>query len=275
MLREFLCFAALLVTVSAYCGKREDRNIQVLMRPPAKVEVNIGEPVSIACAAHGNNMNDPLIYWVKGIGPDFATKGKALPGTATGKSVFSIEEVEPEDIDTYKCIIEDCCGEPKLKFEFELVVPDDTCNDVYGIGNVVFGATWNYKTWPDAVADCKSKGMEIALPKDMVENAQLLADIVASFDKHPNANKFAKENWLWIGAHDNNWEGVWQSAKKDELITYTNWDRRQPDNKRDDEDVTADDTQNVAGIHRGSGKWDDSFMHFKRAYVCRCPQEGK
>jgi len=272
MMRKLLCLVALVATVSGYCGKREFRNIEVLMRPPPVVEVIVGESVSIVCSAHGHNMNDPLVYWVKGVGPDYTKKGKALPGTSIGKSVFSIEEVEAEDIDSYKCVIEDCCGEPKIEIAFELVVPDDTCKDVYGVGNVVYGATWAYKSWPDAVKDCKSKGMELALPKNAIENALLLHDMMISFNTHPNANKFSRENWLWLGAHDNNWEGIWQTSKKDEFLTFTNWDRKQPDNKITDADHFPSDTQNVAGIHRGSGRWDDSYMHFKRAYVCLCPE---
>ena len=272
MMKELLYMVALITTVSGYCGKREFREIEVLMRPPPVIQVEVGGSVSVVCAAHGHNMMDPLVYWVKGIGPSHEGKGKALPGTSIGKSVFSLEEVTAEDIDSYKCVIEDCCGEPKIQIDFELVVPDETCKDVYGVGNIVFGATWSYKTWPEAVADCKSKGMEMALPENEVDNARLLHDIMVSFNSHPNANKFAKENWLWLGAHDNTWEGTWQSAKKDAILTYFNWDRKQPDNKVDDLEHGESDTQNVAGIHRGSGKWDDSFMHYKRAYICKCPE---
>lgn len=157
-----------------------------------------------------------------------------------------------------------------IKYSSPLTYP--TSSDVYGIGHVVFGATWKFLTWPDAIADCAAKGLEMALPVSEEENAQLLHDLVASFENHPNARKFAHENYCWLGATDEEVEGVWRSAQEDEVLDYVNWDRKQPDNKGVQAGQPAV-TQNVAGIHRGTGKWDDSYVYYKRPYACLCPKE--
>jgi len=272
MIKHLIFLTTLVVTVAGYCRSRPERSIEILLKPDPKVEVELGETISLVCAAHGHGKVDPLVYWVKGIGPDLKHRGKRLGPTAVGKSTFYIEKAEKEDIDNYKCVIEDCCSNFKEELTVQIVVPEDTCHDVYGVGHVVYGATWTYRNWTDAVADCKNKGMELALPKTPEENAQLQHDLMASFETHPNAIKFAHENWLWLGATDEKEEGTWLTAKDNKLLEYYNWDRKQPDNKQAP-DHTYPDTQNVAGIHRGTGRWDDSFEHYKLPYACLCPKE--
>ena len=107
-----------------------------------------------------------------------------------------IEEAEKEDIDSYRCVIEDVCSGYKEEVDFDVRVPDATCKDVYGVGPVVYGATWSFKNWTAAVQSCRSKGLEIALPTNAAENAELLKNLQKSFDTHPNAIKFAHENWV-------------------------------------------------------------------------------
>ena len=68
--------------------------------------------------------------------------------------------------------------------------------DVYGVGHVTYGATWQYKSWTDAVQSCKDKGLVIAFPRTFKENQAILADIKKSFKTHPNARKYAHENWV-------------------------------------------------------------------------------
>merc|ERR1712176_178718 len=266
-----LCLTLLVVSVTGYCStKSKDRKIEILLKPDPTLEVELGETISLVCAAHGHGMMDPLVYWVKGIGADLKGEGKRMGPTAVGKSTFYIEKAEKEDIDNYKCVVEDCCSGKTQEVTVEVVVPEDTCKDVYGVGHVVFGATWTYRNWTDAVADCENKGMELALPKNDEENAQLQKDLMASFETHPNAVKFAHENWCWLGATDEKEEGTWLTAKNSTLLEYYNWDRKQPDNKKG-----TPDNQNVAGIHRGTGKWDDSYKHYKRPYACLCPPQVK
>jgi len=272
MIKFLFCLTTLVASTAGYCAAKAERSVEIIMRPDPVVEVELGERVSLVCAAHGHNGMDPLVYWVKGIGPDLTEKGKRMGPTAVGKSTLFIESTEKEDIDSYKCVVQDCCTNTEIEITVEIVVPEDTCEDVYGVGHVVFGSVWTFRNWTAAVADCQAKGMELALPKNAEENAQLQKDLEASFNTHPNAIKFAHTNWCWLGATDEEEEGVWLSSKEGELLSYYNWDRRQPDNKQAP-DITYPDTQNVAGIHRGTGRWDDSFHHYKRPYACLCPTE--
>jgi len=284
MMKHLLLLATFTGIVTGYCGPKAERNFEVLLRPEPRVEIELGDTISLVCAAHGHNMMDPLVYWVKGIGPDLNEEGKRMGPTAVGKSTFYIEKAEKEDIDNYKCVIEDCCSGNKEEITVEILVPEETCQDVYGVGHVVFGATWVFRNWTAAIADCESKGLELALPKNEEENAQLQRDLQASFETHPNAAKFAHENWCWIAASDEETEDTWLAVKDNEPLTYFNWDKKQPDNKDlpllqkgKKQNIVGNSnlarTQNVAGIHRGTGLWDDSFVHYKRPYACLCPTD--
>ena len=122
--------------------------------------------------------------------------GERIRVSGIGKAILYVEEVKAEDIDSYKCVIEDKCSGDKEEIIVDVVVPDETCEDVYGVGPVVYGATWHYKNWTAAVQDCLDKGLEIALPTSDAENAMLLANLKKSYDTHPNAQKFAHENWV-------------------------------------------------------------------------------
>jgi hypothetical protein len=95
-------------------------------------------------------------------------------------------------------VIEDVCTGDKTDLKFDVKVPDATCEDVYGVGPVVFGATWSFKNWTAAIQDCRDKGLEIALPTNRDENAELLRNLQKSFETHPNARKFAHENWVRV-----------------------------------------------------------------------------
>ena len=249
-----------------FCGyKGEDATVQMLLTPPSQIEIDIGERVSIACAATGVNQADPYVYWVKGLGPDFTEKGKNMGPVAIGKSVLYIDEADADDIDTYQCVVESCCGKGTIVTNVDISVGDATCKDVYGIGHTVYSAVWKFLTWQEAFDDCESKGMEMASPKSMEENNELLANVQKSFGRHPNANKFAHENYIWLAYHDARREGTFESEPDGEVATFDNFDKKQPDNWQDGQDGV--------GMHRGTGLWDDSFMTYKRPYACKCPED--
>merc|ERR1711977_26325 len=270
VMKYLVVAAILLASVCAqkprYCKKGEG-HIEVVLRPPKVIEVEIGATVSVACAAHGHGMADPTVHWVKGLGPGFTEEGKHMGVVATNKAVLYIEKATAEDVDTYKCIISDCCTGQKEEIDVDVVVPGRTCEDVYGIGNVVFGAEWKFTNWSTAVANCEAQGMQIAFPTTPEENAQLVADVTKSFDHHPNAKKFAHENWIWLGANDAGQEGSWVQQLTGEPVEWTNWGPKQPDNW----EKFHEDGQDCMGMHRGTGKWDDSYNFYKRPYVCKCP----
>jgi len=256
--------------LKGYCSLYKG-TIEILKRPPAELKVNLGDRVSILCAAHGHGMSDPYVYWIKGLGPGYEEKGKNMGPVAVGKSTLYIEKVTEDDIDTYRCVVKDCCSSKQENMDVDIHVSDETCEDVYGLGAVLYGATWEFKNWTAAVQSCKEKGMRIAFPQNPAENAKLLQDIQASFSTHPNARKYAHENWVWIGGHDTAVEGVWREIRSGELVNWFNWEYSQPDNwTKGDKHLAG---QDCVGIRRTNGKWDDSFVHHERPYVCECPDK--
>ena len=70
-------------------------------------------------------------------------------------------------------------------------------------------------------------------------------------------------------------EGQWTSVIDERLLkeVYPGklpWAPRQPDNRLQPNPGFPED-QDVAGIHRGQGYWDDSFEHYTRPFACLCP----
>jgi len=55
-----------------------------------------------------------------------------------------------------------------------------------------------FRSFTDSKAYCEGKGLELAFPESKEENAQMLLDIQNSYTTHPNARKFAHENYVSI-----------------------------------------------------------------------------
>jgi len=267
-MKALLVLLSLLLAVDAwkYCTKKNG-NIEMLKTPPERLEVEIGETVSVVCAAHGDKMADPSVYWVKGIGPDYTDDGTHMGVVATNKATLFFEEITADDINSYKCVVTDCCSGTDLEFIVDIVVADQLCEDVYGIGPVAYSAEWMFTNWTNALATCQAQGLELAFPESQEENDQLVADLAASFENHPNARKFANENWIWLGASDAGSEGTWVRTDNGEEVSWTNWGKNQPDNWN----MYHEDGQDVMGMNRESGLWDDSYNFYNRPFACKCP----
>jgi len=54
---------------SQLCLKSIKSYIEVTHSPPASLEVALGDTISIVCAGMGHGQQDPMVYWVKGLGP--------------------------------------------------------------------------------------------------------------------------------------------------------------------------------------------------------------
>ena len=54
-------------------------------------------------------------------------KGKNIGPVHIGKSVLFFDSVTEEDIDTYKCVVESCCGGDSEDINVDVKVPDATC----------------------------------------------------------------------------------------------------------------------------------------------------
>lgn len=249
---------------------------RMLVTPEPVYNVQIGDRVKIECIAHG--YPEPYVYWTKGPDANGEVKPKSskrhqLGPRAVGKSTLYFEQISAEDVDYYQCVVEDCCSGKKTITDIEIMTPVEAdCGDLYGDSYMVFGATWKYKNWTMAKQACEEEGLELAMPMNAEENLQLYKDIQTSFNREPNAKKFAHENWVWLGGHDcctAAEEGNWKTWD-DQPLEWFNWAPQQPDNWQGPNNYEPG--QDCVGMSRETGQWDDSFQYHVRPYVCRCPR---
>eukprot|EP00116_Pleurobrachia_bachei_P012987 sb/3473249/ len=152
--------------------------------------------------------------------------------------------------------------------------------DVYGVGTVLYGAVWQYKNWTEAVQSCQSKGLEIAFPRSREENANILSDIqdplrhILTPDSSAMTIGYDCEtcNYIvWVGGNDAAKEGTWVETSSGENVAWFNWMPSQPDNWTKGKQHLHG--QDCIGMNRKTGKWDDSFVHHERPYVCKCRED--
>ena len=267
-MRSVIFFTALIATAFGECNPKGGK-IEMLKTPTSVYTHKVGDQVSIVCAAHAEPQ--PIVYWVKGTGKT----AKELPARASGTITLYFESIGKDDFDNYKCVVESCCDGKKTVAEVELKTPGGPdCNTKYGNMAVVFGVDWAYATHSEAKQNCDVLGLELAVVHSDEENEKLLEDIQTSFDRHPDAKKFAHDNWLWIGGTDSKEEGVWVDVYTEKQLTYFNWDKKQPDNwiGKKGKYYYNEGGQDYLAINRESGLWDDSFATHPRPYACRCPK---
>jgi hypothetical protein len=134
-----------------------------------------------------------------------------------------------------------------------------------GQGYMVCYTQPRWKTWPDAEADCVSRGMHLVRVNDAAEN-QWIVDTMASA---------GYSGGVWIGANDRQTEGVWVWTDGVQFWQgegdaggpigglYNDWGRGQPN----DNAVGGEDCAELG--FTGSWIWNDlSCDTFTRAYVC-------
>ncbi|XP_071950015.1 echinoidin-like [Antedon mediterranea] len=73
----------------------------------------------------------------------------------------------------------------------------------------------------------------------------------------------------WIGLTDARYEGTWRWSDTNQLATYTNWDRNQPDNHSGNQDCVT--VWNRSGLQT---IWDDKQCNAVQGYVCKLPQNN-
>ena len=121
---------------------------------------------------------------------------------------------------------------------------------VKNVSNSIDGDMYFYKdkmykvfkqsiTWKDAQAFCKSLGGNLAMPK-----TQELGDFIINIATQYNLNG------LWLGATDEETEGVWKWVDGT-TMTYNNWNNGEPNNSGGNEHYLKTYTKN------NSGKWND------------------
>ena len=112
------------------------------------------------------------------------------------------------------------------------------------------------KSYADAVADCKAKGAILFEPKSELTNTW-----VAELALEEGISGY------WIGITDKKFEGkfVYQSDSKS--IGFHWWDRRQPNNKKNN----CDQDEDCVYASNGEGEWQDLCCKKEPSYVCEKP----
>merc|ERR1711868_81139 len=123
------------------------------------------------------------------------------------------------------------------------------------------------KTWNEANSHCQSRGMVLALPKSIQENGALIGFMYS---------KLLSYDAFWIGANDQEREGVWV-GNDNLLLGFSNWHPGEPNNRGDQDCAkvgllvyTASRIENVN--MKESGKyhflWDDIPCDYKLHFAC-------
>jgi len=136
-----------------------------------------------------------------------------------------------------------------------------SCNEE-GWKKLKFGKCKQYflasakKSHADAAADCKAKGAILFEPKSELTNTW-----VAELALEEGISGY------WIGITDKKFEGkfVYQSDSKS--IGFHWWDRRQPNNKRNN----CDQDEDCVYASNGEGEWQDLCCKKEHSYVCEKP----
>lgn len=110
----------------------------------------------------------------------------------------------------------------------------------------------NLLSWQDALADCKSKGGDLA----SISNAQEQSYISGRTLYFPS-------DLMWVGANDRDTENGWQWSDGTPFA-FLNWDEKQPDNSADS-DCTV--------VSKRTSRWDDVPCGSRNGYICK--KKGK
>jgi hypothetical protein len=137
-------------------------------------------------------------------------------------------------------------------------VTTTACDVVRGSGSTyVFCANLPYLTWPEAEADCVSRGGHLATIND--------ADEYAFIDGVVESTSVARSSHLWIGLHDLTTEGSWQWITGES--GYASWAPGEPNSLTSDEDCVTFDYLDDAYAGDAQG-YRDTPCTGTGPYVC-------
>ena len=106
--------------------------------------------------------------------------------------------------------------------------------------------------WTDAKKICRAWGGDLASMPTPHQQADLIT-LTADF----------KGNAYWIGLNELGEEGEWQWSD-DTPLTYLNWAKGQPNNKRNDSR-----NENCVAAWFGNRQWHDMLCYAALPFVCK------
>merc|ERR1739848_745155 len=112
------------------------------------------------------------------------------------------------------------------------------------------------KSHADAVADCKAKGAILFEPKSELTNTW-----VAELALEEGISGY------WIGIQVKKFEGKFAYQSDGKAIGFHWWDRRQPNNKKNN----CDQDEDCVYAANGDGEWQDLCCKKEHSYVCEKP----
>lgn len=121
-----------------------------------------------------------------------------------------------------------------------------TCNAGWiKLGENCYRKYGHQADWIHAMKDCKGNG-------------GALVDI-GSHEEQSFVQKMAGGNDVWIAGSDSSEEGKWRWFGSGQTWGYTNWNKGQPDNFKDQEDCA---------VMTSGGHWNDTNCNEHRLYIC-------
>ena len=130
-----------------------------------------------------------------------------------------------------------------------------------------------HKTWERAKEACSKAGLHLAMVRSKREVEEMKEAINYFLGPgNDDWHTFDPQNWVWLGGHDINNEGVFEWLNGKPVNTWdVPW--RVKAGKDNASFIKKAGTQNVVAFSR-SGEFDDSYQHTKkkqRPFACQCP----
>ena len=116
--------------------------------------------------------------------------------------------------------------------------------------NVIMLKPVKKKNFNEAQKLCKSICGSIYFPSSLAENNEVFEIARTAKTEHED---------IWLRLSDEQTEGVWKDFESREDLTFTNWDKGQPNN--------YDGIQHRVLFIRNSGKWNDAVFSFLVTHV--------
>ncbi|XP_063417277.1 perlucin-like [Mytilus trossulus] len=179
-------------------------------------------------------------------------KSQSLSECACFCSIHKACCVASYDQKTKQCILDkSCCPESEQSVDvLMLKIQSDSLacpNGWLKNGNKCYFYSDELKTWTDAKISCEADEGMLVEVDSKCEN-----DFIKMSASMPN---------YWLGGTDQQKEGVWIWSHSQNVVTFSDWDKEQPDNYNGNEHCL--ELWHYNGLY-----WNDYPCHELRRFVC-------